>query len=1589
MRSTLIRSLVSVTFVLCYVLPGNAQSVPPIITDQVSSGTGGDFEKIDLSNAGVNLSIPLITVKGRGIGFHYGLNYTSKIWYIDLVSPTYVWFHQPSWTVTNNAYRGSNWAGYSSSVIDTCYDNQYHPLSIWAIYNPKIRFPDGSQRMFPRINVDVPYNCTNPPAYADYDAAYSSDLTALMEEIYPDGTAPGRDTNGNQVTVSLVGAYTYDYTDSTGRVVLRETLSTDLLPTTLTLADGRTISLIWDTLPLTTAFANPAFAYNCTSGCSHKVLKTITLPNSRSWNFEYATNSYGQLTKVILPSGGYIRYEYALQSQFVFDSVAGSLADALVVSGRFVSPDGVVEHPWTYTYSTTTEGGDVTERTTTQIDPHNDSEVHTFKNLTPGNPSYYESDVEFRQGTSTILKRIHKDWACDFVPQQVETGDGFAGISDGLGNCRVTDEMTTLLDIDPAITKQVHFDYDTSLSDTYPGFAYFRGGNLQFNNYTTTFGNITKILEYNWGTGGNPGALLRQTENTYLTVNPANGNIDYSQKTTHIVNKLARRVVRDGQGLVVAETQYEYDGGSLLATSGVPQHDYVNYSPNNKRRGNLTKTRQWLNTTGTWLETSYSYDDLGNRRSSTDPRNNTTLFGYADNYDDSVDRNSQAYLTQINYPSTGTPAVSHIEKKGWYYLRGLLYQDIDQNNQATTYGYDIMERLATVGYADGGQTSYAYYDVPPLSVVTTRKLDESRDVVTTSTLDGFRRVIQAQLDSDPEGVVFTDTSYDSLGRVMTVSNPYRNLSEVTYGITTTAYDALGRARLITHPDQSTTTFSYSGNCETFTDEAGKSRKSIVDAAGRIVQVIEDPVGLGYQTIYSYDALDNLTQVWQGTQTRVFAYDSLGRLTGTQNPESGTITYDYDGNGNVLTKTDVRGTITYEYDGLNRLKHRGYTDGTAPVTYSYDQNLQTDPADPNVNYPIGTLTQVSSSVSSSVFRYDAMGRVQASMQTTNEASYGFLYGYNLAGGMTSESYPTGRVVTTGYDSAGRVSSVSSGAKSYASNVIYTAGGAASRLQLGNGLIEQTCFNSRLQPEIIRLRASAAAQCGQAFDSADKVYLGFSYGSPGGNNGNITAQTISLPGLSLAESYGYDALNRISSFNEAAGWWQTYESGRYGNRLVTGGHDHDSTSTPQSFDDSTNKITGGLWSFKDPPATGPETGNLTRDGAGDTMTYNLDNLQTAFNGASYQYDGEGHRVTKYAVGVTTVFVYNAFGQLIAEYGSSSEPADTKYLTADHLGSTRVITDDAQATKARYDYLPFGGEIPAGVAGRTTEMGYTSVADSTTQRFSGKERDAESNLDYFGARYFSGAQGRFTSPDPLLNSGRPGNPQTWNRYSYALNNPLRIVDPTGLYNVVSHCTSDQRDYKACVSAENQGATRLRKGIEQLTKAVANMKEGPEKQRLQASLKALGTAGDDNNVFVSFRATGDGSAATTGVTHNPTTDEYSYDVTFDPRKIGSTDMMGVDAAHEGTHVADFATEESRTFKGSILSEFSLEYRGYQSSVWAASALGMPSISFTYENKSTVLWNGSWGAVDKNITGFVTSFHDKNGKPTHPETKPHDPWFK
>jgi RHS repeat-associated protein len=182
----------------------------------------------------------------------------------------------------------------------------------------------------------------------------------------------------------------------------------------------------------------------------------------------------------------------------------------------------------------------------------------------------------------------------------------------------------------------------------------------------------------------------------------------------------------------------------------------------------------------------------------------------------------------------------------------------------------------------------------------------------------------------------------------------------------------------------------------------------------------------------------------------------------------------------------------------------------------------------------------------------------------------------------------------------------------------------------------------------------------------------------------------------------------------------------------------------------------------------------------------NCQPNVPTATYAYDGAGLRVSKVVGSQTTVYVFDAFGYLAAEYSSQSSTSPcgtaTCYLTFDHLGSTRMLTDTAgsngtaSSNVLRYDYLPFGGELLASTNGRTTAMGYSSAADVMNPKFTGKNRDAETFLDWYEVRFMSGAQGRFQSPDPGNAGASLGNPQTWNAYSYVGNNPLSYTDPSG---------------------------------------------------------------------------------------------------------------------------------------------------------------------------------------------------------------------
>jgi RHS repeat-associated protein len=110
---------------------------------------------------------------------------------------------------------------------------------------------------------------------------------------------------------------------------------------------------------------------------------------------------------------------------------------------------------------------------------------------------------------------------------------------------------------------------------------------------------------------------------------------------------------------------------------------------------------------------------------------------------------------------------------------------------------------------------------------------------------------------------------------------------------------------------------------------------------------------------------------------------------------------------------------------------------------------------------------------------------------------------------------------------------------------------------------------------------------------------------------------------------------------------------------------------------------------------------------------------------------------------------------------------YYHTDVVGSVRMVTDESGAAIEQYNYTPFG--VPLGGQGQSPGV-------AQPRGYAGKERDAETSNDYFGARYYASQLARFTTVDPGHVAGDILNPQSWNGYAYALNNPLRFIDPMG---------------------------------------------------------------------------------------------------------------------------------------------------------------------------------------------------------------------
>jgi RHS repeat-associated protein len=1132
------------------------------------------------------------------------------------------------------------------------------------------------------------------------------------------------------------------------------------------------------------------------------VLTSVTLPTPTPTQWIFTYDNFGQVQSVTMPTGAMVSYTYA--TRLACGNPPGQVPPtgtpvwpySNLLSSRMVATrtlnlnDGSQPQVWQYNNQIGSGWvGSSNSGLVTVTDPNGNTTVHTFNLIgVAGQPAPvcgpYETQTSyFQPHPVTLLKTVNTTYTASGSDYANPTN--FSNyIAVGVFPKQVTTTLGT-------VTSTDQYSYDSF--GTYQDYV--------GNTHPFSFGQLLSASESDWG-----GSVLRTTSHTRLWQS------NWNYYAANLIDLPSVDTVLNQQGAQVSQTSYAYDQSP--SPSGA--------------RGNLTSVTRWLNG-GTSPLSKTVYNASGMPVQKIDPLQNTTLIGYD---------STGLYPNTITHPKTGS--VAHVEIPAYDDNTGELLSHKDENLNLTSFSYDSMRRLTHTNYPDGGSETVNYNDAIPPSYTFTKVINSSTTFSETGFADTLGREKETQLNSDPSGTTSTLTTYDALGRKSQVYNPTRcslpgtNCGEATWGYTTYNYDALNRITGVLEQDNSAVSTSYYSNCTTVTDEAGEARTSCVDGLGRMTSVLEDPGSsphLNYETDYTYDALGNLLCVQQqggvtGTgcssppsmdatspwRVRRFQYDSLSRLTQAANPESGTINYSsYDADGDLLTRiaprpnqttSTVTETTNYIYDALNRLTQKSYTGIASPtVSYWYDGTAATGctttppgiPDEPP--YLIGHRTAMCDSSGATSWSYDTMGRVLAEARTIGGRTTSTQYAYYLDGSLQTIRYPSNATVLNyTVSAAARVTAAQDATfgVNYVSNATYAPNGALSSETLGGTINAQMTYNSRLQP-LQMFYGTNTPVAGSLLSNTCPTTVGnimhrvYGFAAGTSDNGNVLS-ILNCGDANRNDSFSYDSLNRIESAatqgTTCAYCWGQLFGHLSGSQYVSGydawGNLHEITVTQGSASGLSQVVLPYNNRFSG--MTYNADGSLRNDGT-HAYTYNdAEGRLTAAGGIVYTYDGDGMRVKKSG---GTAYWRGASGDPLVESPLTGTTYSEEYIFfngkrvarrdvaagtvhyyfSDHLGSADTITSAIGAIQEQSDYFPFGGEVV--VAG----------SDTNSYKFTGKQRDTESGLDYFGARYYTASFGRFMQADPHFSDlQRIADPQRLNLYVYARSNPLLFVDPDG---------------------------------------------------------------------------------------------------------------------------------------------------------------------------------------------------------------------
>lgn len=627
---------------------------------------------------------------------------------------------------------------------------------------------------------------------------------------YPSTAAPlGIDTMGR---TSLGVTSTTATTDFTGCVSPTWPLATASILTYTTFGGATNqIKACYAAVTVQTAFAQPqpnGTAGNVLEGQNapsvpspflSPQIVTVIMPDQSKWVIDY--DSYGYVTHLGLPLGGTIDYTWGTFTGL--PDCSGRTKRSRVVQVRTMNDGNGHTYIWNYTWGATVNGVAVNA----VGDPLGNDTVRTFTSLDGlTGCNMYETKSQIYQGSQTtgqMIRQVDTTYNGGLVMID-RNGNG------GFGNVFATTIKTTLLPSGKVMMVQKTPDAGLGAGEPF-------------------FDQTIKEMVFDWGQGA-PGPLLKETDTTYQW------QVDSRFLDANILDAPATVIVKDGSGNQVSRTDYTYDEPAYLQTYTDPLPAGTHGAAPNTVRANVTSISRWLNTRTAPVVSHVKWFDTGRMAQSIDAMGHATTFTHDSVY-------AGAYTTRT------CNALNQCESGTYDFTSGLTTSYTNQNGatQASgntpgdaahtySYGYDFLSRMTSASSPDGGLTTYTYPSLTEFD--RQKKINATTTDVSANFVDGFGRPIRQQ-HTTPSGVARTDTTYDGLNHVVSVTNPYFSTTDPMYGTIQKQYDALNRLTSTTRQDGSVSQLDYSpGNCVIGADEAGKQRENCSDALNRLTTVLE-------------------------------------------------------------------------------------------------------------------------------------------------------------------------------------------------------------------------------------------------------------------------------------------------------------------------------------------------------------------------------------------------------------------------------------------------------------------------------------------------------------------------------------------------------------------------------------------------------------------------------------------------------------------------------------------------------------------------------------------------------------------------------